>query len=298
MNFYKRHLGDFTKHTAHLSALQVGVYDLLLDFSYISEAPLPLDIKQLESISRVTNRATRNALQVILNQYFRRTANGYVNKRVEEELAEANSRSSKAQRAANVRWQSGKDDANALQTHMQTQCAESCERNASQTPDSRLHKKPKDKGAPDDDRQTHARTRGNGPAASSSSSSPLASEIVAALRQQGARRPRDAQDRLAEAVRLGVLPSQVIDSCLTAREQKPGGFTANYALGIVLNRIEEGFYDGPMPTVDPGPVTRANGRHHGSKADRDSAFMAAIRSRGSNGDVIDIEAAEVHHVAE
>jgi len=40
MNYYKRHIGDYSAATRHLSILEHGVYMLLLDLYYTSEAPL------------------------------------------------------------------------------------------------------------------------------------------------------------------------------------------------------------------------------------------------------------------
>ncbi|TAM07232.1 MAG: DUF1376 domain-containing protein [Paraburkholderia sp.] len=41
MNFYKRHIGDYLKDTAHLSLLEHGVYARLLDVYYTREAAIP-----------------------------------------------------------------------------------------------------------------------------------------------------------------------------------------------------------------------------------------------------------------
>ena len=43
VNYYKRHLGDFSRDTAHLSQGQIGAYDLMLDWYYANEKPLPAD---------------------------------------------------------------------------------------------------------------------------------------------------------------------------------------------------------------------------------------------------------------
>ncbi len=41
MNFYKHHIGDYRRDTAHLSLLEHGVYRQLMDTYYLSEEPIP-----------------------------------------------------------------------------------------------------------------------------------------------------------------------------------------------------------------------------------------------------------------
>ena len=43
MNYYKRHIGDYLKDTAHLSLLEHGVYARLLDVYYTRETAIPDD---------------------------------------------------------------------------------------------------------------------------------------------------------------------------------------------------------------------------------------------------------------
>ena len=41
MNYYQRHIGDYARDTGHLSLLEHGVYMVLLDYHYASEAGIP-----------------------------------------------------------------------------------------------------------------------------------------------------------------------------------------------------------------------------------------------------------------
>lgn len=68
MNYYERHLGDYARDTGHLSALEHGVYNLLLDHYYATELPIPDDQKY--RIARAKSRAEKEAVAFVLKAYF------------------------------------------------------------------------------------------------------------------------------------------------------------------------------------------------------------------------------------
>lgn len=91
MNYYKRHLGDYSRDTAHLSQGQAGAYDLLLDWYYANERPLPLDEGDLYRIARAfTPDERRNVAKVM--SFFTKCPDGYRQKRADLELADMQSR--------------------------------------------------------------------------------------------------------------------------------------------------------------------------------------------------------------
>lgn len=91
MNYYKRHLGDYARDTAHLSQGQVGAYDLLLDWYYANERPLPLEADDLYRIARAfTTEERRNVSKVM--SFFRKDADGYRQKRADTELHDMQAR--------------------------------------------------------------------------------------------------------------------------------------------------------------------------------------------------------------
>ncbi len=94
MNYYERHLGDYAKDTGHLSLLEHGVYTLLLDRYYATEAGIPQD--QVHRIARARTPEERAAVDAVLQDFFRIDGNLWVNGRVEEELEKAKVRISKA----------------------------------------------------------------------------------------------------------------------------------------------------------------------------------------------------------
>jgi uncharacterized protein YdaU (DUF1376 family) len=81
MNYYKRHLGDYARDTGHLTALEHGVYNLLLDWYYINEKPIPPD--RAIKIARGNPEET----QSVLSEYFKLTPEGWVHGYADKEIA-------------------------------------------------------------------------------------------------------------------------------------------------------------------------------------------------------------------
>lgn len=69
MNYYKRHLGDFAKDTAHLSALEIGIYDLLLDRYYSTERPIP--DAEANKVARAKTIQDRATVKAVLSEFFK-----------------------------------------------------------------------------------------------------------------------------------------------------------------------------------------------------------------------------------
>ena len=85
MNYYERHLGDYTRDTAHLSLLEHGVYTILLDRYYVTEQGIPDDKKY--RLARAHSKAERNAVNVVLEEFFYLENGIWKNQRAEEEIA-------------------------------------------------------------------------------------------------------------------------------------------------------------------------------------------------------------------
>ena len=85
MNYYERHLGDYARDTAHLSLLEHGVYTLLLDRYYSTEAPIPVD--QAHRIARARSRDERSAVDAVLSEFFTQSPDGWRNARCDAEIA-------------------------------------------------------------------------------------------------------------------------------------------------------------------------------------------------------------------
>lgn len=85
MYYYRKHIGDYVKKTAHLSPLEHGVYNLILDSYYDREkAPTLLEATRW---ARARTEEEKAAVLGILDEFFTQNEDGtYRNARVEEEL--------------------------------------------------------------------------------------------------------------------------------------------------------------------------------------------------------------------
>lgn len=85
MNYYKRHLGDYSKKAARLSMLQHGAYNLLIDSCYDREK-----FPTLEEAIEWTWASTESeidAVKFVLARFFKSQEDGtYHHKRIAEEL--------------------------------------------------------------------------------------------------------------------------------------------------------------------------------------------------------------------
>ena len=88
MNFYKHHIGDYAKKTAHLSIVEHGAYLLMLHFYYGTEAPLPKG-RALYRLLRADSKIDRDAIDSVCRQFWTETPTGFANGRADEEIAAA-----------------------------------------------------------------------------------------------------------------------------------------------------------------------------------------------------------------
>ena len=82
MHYYKRHIGDYAKDTGHLTALEHGVYTLLLDWYYTNERPIPA-----EKAIRIA-RGNREETESVLSEFFHLSEEGWRHHRADREIAE------------------------------------------------------------------------------------------------------------------------------------------------------------------------------------------------------------------
>ncbi|WP_353233351.1 DUF1376 domain-containing protein [Diaphorobacter ruginosibacter] len=124
MNYYERHIGDYLKDTAHLSLLEHGVYTRLMDVYYTREAAIPDD--QAARLVGARSIEEREALQVVLEEFFTRSEQGWVQQRCEREIERYLDKQTKAKRSASARWgakpSQSEGNADASAGDMRTQC--------------------------------------------------------------------------------------------------------------------------------------------------------------------------------
>jgi uncharacterized protein YdaU (DUF1376 family) len=100
MNFYPFHIGDYASATRHLSWDEDLAYRRLIDAYYTREAPIPLDRRAVYRLVVASTPEQREAVDVILAEFFTETSDGWVNSRCEEEMASAIEKREKARESA------------------------------------------------------------------------------------------------------------------------------------------------------------------------------------------------------
>lgn len=87
MNYYEHHLGDYVRDTAHLSMVEDGAYRRLIDAYYTRERPLPGDLKEVCRLARAITKPERDAVKVVLEEFFVQSTDGWRHKRCDAEIA-------------------------------------------------------------------------------------------------------------------------------------------------------------------------------------------------------------------
>lgn len=109
--WYARYVGDYQRKTSHLSILEHGAYNLLLDHYYATGRPLPANASVLHRICRAFASDEQAAVKSVIDQFFYLENGCYYNKKAEQELAKRCNLSEKRRQAAKKRHHP--DDANA-----------------------------------------------------------------------------------------------------------------------------------------------------------------------------------------
>lgn len=89
MNYYKHHIGDYGAATAHLSWDEDMAYTRLLRAYYQHEKPLPVEARAVYRLVRAASKAQREAVDAVLGEFFTLEADGWHQKRCDEELDRA-----------------------------------------------------------------------------------------------------------------------------------------------------------------------------------------------------------------
>ena len=88
MIWYKFHIGEYLKETMHLAQAEDLAYRRLLDWCYMSEKPLPLDVARI--VQRIG--LDEDVVAPVLEEFFERTEKGYIHARAHKEIANRTAR--------------------------------------------------------------------------------------------------------------------------------------------------------------------------------------------------------------
>ena len=94
MNYYQHHIGDFNNATRHLTRVERSLYRDLIELYYDKEQPLTGDIKNLSRLVLAVNDDEKEALNVVLDDFFILKDGFYYNSRCESELVKYKANSS------------------------------------------------------------------------------------------------------------------------------------------------------------------------------------------------------------
>jgi uncharacterized protein YdaU (DUF1376 family) len=114
VNYYPFHVGDYVSATRHLSWEEDAAYRRLLDTYYLTEKPLPPDVRSCCRLVLATTDPQRNAVEVVLLEFFELTDAGWINARADLEISVMRDKQGKQRDKANQRWQEARERANAV----------------------------------------------------------------------------------------------------------------------------------------------------------------------------------------
>lgn len=156
MNYYEHHLGDYAQATQHLTFVEDAAYSRMLRKYYAEEKPLPADLRSVQRLVGARTDEEREAVEVILGEFFTLESDGWHNGRADAEIAKVREKREKASRSAKSRWNANasgtdanasKDDANASKHDAKAMLGDESshdERNALQAPSSKHQTTEKD----------------------------------------------------------------------------------------------------------------------------------------------------------
>lgn len=104
MNYYPFHIGDYLSATRHLSWEEDAAYRRLLDTYYTTEKALPADLRSVCRLVLATTDSQREAVQIVLDEFFILTPGGWINSRADAEIDAMRDKQQKQRDKANKRW--------------------------------------------------------------------------------------------------------------------------------------------------------------------------------------------------
>ena len=106
MHYYTKHIKDYKTDTAHLTLLEHGVYNSLIDLYILTENPLEPDLQKLCRLVHAKTDDEINAVENVLTEFFIESDDGYRQKKCDQELIRIFGKSESARKSAKHRWSS------------------------------------------------------------------------------------------------------------------------------------------------------------------------------------------------
>lgn len=106
--YYNKYPGDYQRDTAHLSLMEHGAYNLLMDHYYSTGKPLPNNNTALYRICRAFEPAEQTAIDNVASQFFQPDDNFLRHKRIDRQLSERreflDAQRESGKKGAEARW--------------------------------------------------------------------------------------------------------------------------------------------------------------------------------------------------
>lgn len=122
MNYYQHHIGDFNNATRHLTRVERVLYRDLIELYYDTEKPITSDLDYLARRIIATTEEDKNALNVVLSEFFTLESDGYHNSRCDIEIEKYQS-NSKAKRKAGKASAAKRQQNSTGVEHVNNKCA-------------------------------------------------------------------------------------------------------------------------------------------------------------------------------
>lgn len=246
MNYYPFHIGDYASATRHLSWDEDAAYRRLLDVYYTTEKPIPLDERQAFRLVGAQTETQREAVKVVLNEFFEFTSEGWKNRRADAVIAEMKARQQKQREKANKRWHKPRTDsgiAPAMPQHTENDAAALNSDAVAMPP--KPKPKPKDVNPLSDQRALTALTVSareepppralDAPPPESHPKSPTPAALLAKAMRQAGIEAQPADPRIIALANRGVSAETVSAAAAEAKSAKPG---ERIPVGYVVSIVE------------------------------------------------------------
>ena len=122
MHYYPHNISDFNNATRHLTRVERSVYRDAIDLYYDTELALPLDIEKLSRKLLCNSEHERDALILILSEFFIKKETGYEHDRCNIEIEKYRANTSAKARAGIASAAKRKQNATRVE-HTNNECA-------------------------------------------------------------------------------------------------------------------------------------------------------------------------------
>ena len=104
MHYWQLHIGDWSKSCGHLTPSETGLYVRLLNIYYDTEKPIPADVSAACRLVGARTTRERDEISCLLSEFFSLEADGWHNKRADNEINKMHQKSEKARNSISHRW--------------------------------------------------------------------------------------------------------------------------------------------------------------------------------------------------